>query len=72
MDITRQLRGKQVAAVICNGELLVIQCADRSELRIRWVDDNGETLKGKPVLEGRGLRLQAEGMQELIHLPRSA
>lgn len=72
MDLTRQLRGKQVAHVMTNGNVLVLQMHDGSEILVKWVDDNGETIKGKPVIGSRGVRLRAEGMQDLIHLPAGA
>jgi len=72
MDLTRQLRGKQVAAVMTNGNVLVIQMHDGSEILVKWVDDNGETIKGRPVLGSRGMRMRAEGVRDLIHMPGAA
>lgn len=72
MDLTRQLKGKQVACVVTNGHVLVIQMQDGSEIAVRWVDDNGDTLKGLPVVQSRGFRMRAEGMRDLIHLPAGA
>lgn len=69
MDLTRQLRGREVAWVATNGHVLSIRMHDGSEINVRWVDDNGETLKGKPVVQSRGLRLRCEGIRDLIHLP---
>lgn len=68
--LTSQLRGKEVAAVLCNGSILVIQCHDGSEIRVAWVDDQGNVLKGMPVVEGRGFRIRAERLHELVALPR--
>lgn len=71
MDLTRQLRGKQVAHVASNGSVLSIRMADGAEINVRWVDGNGETCKGLPVVSTRGYRLKAEGIRDLIQLPIS-
>jgi hypothetical protein len=72
MELSNALRGREVAAVICNGHIVVIKCHDGREIRVAWLDENGETVKGTPVLEGHGFRLRAEGIRELIELPHSA
>jgi len=59
MDLTRQLRGKQVVAVLMNGHILSIRTADGAEVNVRWVDENGATLKGRPVIDTRGWRMRA-------------
>ncbi len=69
MDLTRQIKGKEVAEVITNGHLLIIRMKDGSEFQIKWVDDNGDTIKGLPVVGTRGFRLRAEGMRDLMYLP---
>lgn len=70
MDLTRQLRGKKIAAVMSNGHVLALQMEDGSEVLVKWVDDNGEAIKGRPVIGSRGVRLRAEGLRDLIHLPQ--
>jgi hypothetical protein len=67
-DLTRRLRGKQVACVMTNGHVLAIRTEDGAEIRVVWVDDNGNVLKGQPLVQGHGLRLRAEGMRELMNL----
>lgn len=69
MDLTRQLRGKQVAHVATNGSVLSIRMTDGAEINVRWVDGNGETCSGLPVVSARGFRMRADGMRDLINLP---
>jgi hypothetical protein len=70
VDLTQRLRGRQVAAVMTNGNVLAIRCEDGSEILVAWVDENGDPIKGRPVVTGRGLRLRAEGMQDIIASPQ--
>lgn len=70
--LTLRCAGKTVAAVMTNGHLLQLRMTDGSELSIAWADDTGQPLKGKPVLVQAGVRLQARGLQDLIHLPGAA
>jgi hypothetical protein len=70
-DLTRRLRGKQVAAVMTNGHVLAIRTEEGSEIRVVWVDDNGEVIKGRPLVQGSGLRLRAEGMRDIIDLAQA-
>lgn len=51
-----------------NGSVLCIRTEDGAEIRVQWVDDNGNVLKGRPLVEGVGLRLRAEGMKDIINL----
>lgn len=67
MDLTRRLRGKQIACVMTNGSVLCIRTEDGAEIRVKWVDGNGNVLRGMPLVEGSGLRLKAEGMRDIIH-----
>lgn len=69
MDITRRLRGSKVCEASSNGHILVLRLEDGSEIQIIWTDDNGNVLKGRPVLLSSGARLIAKGVHELIHLP---
>lgn len=49
-----------------NGHVLAIRTEDGAEIKVVWVDDNGKVLKGRPVVQGVGLRLRAEGMREIV------
>jgi len=65
-EIGRRIVGKVVAEVSTNGEVLRITSNDGSEIGIVWVDDNGNVLKGKPLIVKHGIRLRAEGMRDII------
>lgn len=69
MDLTRQMRGKEVAHVATNGHVLSIRMHDGAEINVAWVDDNGVPIKGKPVVQSNGWRLRAEGIRDLILHP---
>lgn len=71
-DLTRQLQGKQIAAVLCNGSIVIIQTQCGAEIAIKWVDDNGATIRGKPVIGSKGFRLNARALNDLIYLPAGA
>jgi hypothetical protein len=68
-DLTRQLQGREIAAVLCNGTVVLIQTKDGREIAIKWVDDNGVALKGRPVISQKGLRMKMRGFRDLLHLP---
>lgn len=68
-DITTRIVGKRVAAVLSNGHVLQIRTACGAELEVAWLDDNGLPVKGRPVLTSSGVRLQARGIRDLIHMP---
>ncbi len=70
--LTLRCVGKTLAAVLTNGHVLQLRMTDGSELSIAWADDHGNPIKGKPVLAQSGVRLQARGVQDLIHLPGAA
>ena len=70
-DLTRLLRGKRVAACLTNGHVLSIQLEDGAEILVAWVDDHGEPIKGRPVLQARGWRMRADGLRELIPAPNA-
>jgi hypothetical protein len=65
-DLNRQLKGREVAQVLCNGSVLMIRTTDGLEVPIVWVNDNGELLTGRPVLGRLGRRIICRGMRELI------
>ena len=67
MSITLRLVGKKLRQAVTNGHQLVLQMDDGSEAVVVWVDDNGKTINGKPLLFSTGLRMRAHGMQELIN-----
>lgn len=66
MDLTQRLRGHQVAAVMTNGHVLSIRTESGAEINVVWVDDNGEPIKGRPVVQSRGVRMKVEGFQEIV------
>lgn len=67
MDLTRQLRGREVVAVLTNGSQVCIRTKDGGEIHIVWIDENtGEPVKGRPVIGSRGFRMKLEGMPEII------
>lgn len=68
-DLTRQLQGREIAAVLCNGTTVMIQTKDGREIGIKWVDDNGQSIKGKPVVGQKGFRVNARSMSDLLYLP---
>lgn len=70
-QLTQRLLGKRVAAVLSNGHTLQVRTDCGAEIDIVWVDDNGTPIKGKPVLAGSGVRLQARGIRDLIHFPQA-
>lgn len=69
MDLTRQLRGKEVAYVATKGDVLLIFTAEGDEIAVAWVDENGNSVKGRPIIRQRGKRMFAKP-QDIIHLPR--
>jgi hypothetical protein len=69
MSLTMRLQGKRVAQVMSNGHILSIRCDDGSEFNVAWVDDNGQAIKGRPVVQSRGGRLQAAGLRDLVLHP---
>ena len=68
-DITTRIVGKRIAAVLSNGHVLQLRTACGAELDIVWLDDNGLPVKGRPVIASSGVRPQARGFRDLIHLP---
>lgn len=66
MDLTHRLRGHQIAAVMTNGHVLSVRLENGAEVNIAWVDDNGKAIKGRPVVQSRGMRLKAEGIRDII------
>ena len=68
-DLTRQLQGREIAAVLCNGTVVLIQTTDGREIAIKWVDDNGAAIKGKPVIGQKGFRVNAGRLGDLLYIP---
>lgn len=65
MDLTRQLRGKEVAAVLHNGHILQIRCADGAEINVAWLGEDGKPMKGRPVITTKGWRMRAR-VREIV------
>lgn len=68
-DLTRQLQGREIAAVLCNGTTVLIQTKDGREISIRWVDGNGSALQGKPIIGSKGFRLNCSSFTDLQYGP---
>jgi hypothetical protein len=68
-DLTRQLQGREIAAVLCNGTTVLIQTNDGREVAIRWVDDSGQAIKGKPIVGSKGFRLNCRSFADLQYGP---
>lgn len=68
--LTQRLRGKKVAAVLSNGNVLQIRCEDGSEIDVAWLDDRGLPIRGRPALYTSGARLLAGGMRDIINSPQ--
>jgi len=66
MQVHAQLKGREVEYVATNGHLLVIRCTDGRELQVEWVNDNGEPIRGKPVLRFAGVNVIAR-VKEIDH-----
>ena len=66
MDITKRLRGHEIDMIMTNGNVLSIRLANGAEVNVRWIDHNGEVIKGLPVIETIGLRLNCSGFKELV------
>ena len=64
--INRLVSGQRVAHVLKNPHgLLAIVLENGVEVVVKWVNENGETLKGEPVIESVGHRLNATVMHQL-------
>lgn len=59
-DIHRALKGARIEYCATNGHLLVIRCEDGKEVRVAWVDDNGQPMSGTPVLQFLGSNIIAK------------
>lgn len=71
MDLTRQLKGKEVAYVATQGDVLLIFTNDGDEIAIAWVDEQGVSMKGRPIIRRRGKRLFANP-KDLVLVPQAA
>jgi hypothetical protein len=58
-SLHHQLHGQEIDYVATNGEVLVLRTKNGKELRVAWVNENGEAIKGKPVLMFCGLNVKA-------------
>lgn len=68
-DLTRQLQGKEIVGVYANGITLLVRTRDGAEIAVQWVNENGDPIKGRPVVSKKGFRLNARGLNDLIYLP---
>jgi len=59
-SIHRLVVGRKVEHVITNGHILVIKLDNGMELQVGWANDNGELIKGKPVIKSCGLNVRAK------------
>lgn len=48
--LSNLLYGKQLAEVLKTDQLLVIKCRNGDEIRVAWVNENGEPVKGRPAI----------------------
>lgn len=65
-DLTRQLKGKQIEAVLTNGSLLCIRTADGGEVYVKMVNDNGDTVNGTFVVGSKGFRLRCRQFSDIV------
>jgi hypothetical protein len=58
-SLHHQLAGQEIDYVATNGHILVLRTTTGKELRVAWVNENGEAIKGKPALMFCGLNVKA-------------
>lgn len=63
MELSERMRGERIDMILSNGHVLQIRLGNGHEFNIIWVDDNGNPVKGKPVLTNNGWRLKANASQ---------
>ena len=68
--LTQRFHGRRVRQCETNGHLLAFRLEDNSVVQVAWVDDNGKPIKGRPVVESSGARLNARSLQEMIRMPK--
>lgn len=54
------IHGKQIEEVTRNDTVLVIRCTDGTEVRVAWVNDNGEAVHGHPAIMFAGRNVKAK------------
>lgn len=71
MEISDRLSGRQVEYVLRSENVIAIHCSDGFELRIAWVGEDGQPVKGTPrvVFAGRAIR-RGPPMDEIKRLIR--
>lgn len=62
-QLHRNITGKTVEHVAKTDRLLVIRFTDGCEVRVAWVDGNGEPVKGEPAIAWAGLHVYAKTAQ---------
>jgi hypothetical protein len=68
-DLTRQLQGREIADLSCNGTTLLIRTKCGTDITVRWVDHNGVAIKGKPIIASKGFRLNCRDFSGLVYGP---
>lgn len=48
--LSHMLSGKEIEHVLRSDRLLVIRCTDGTEVRVAWVDGNGDPVTGQPAI----------------------
>ena len=59
-DLHRHIQGKTIGYVAKTDQVLVIHCQDGTEVRVAWVNGNGEPVKGEPAIAFGGLNVLAK------------
>lgn len=59
-QLHRNITGKTVEYVAKNDRLLVIRFTDGSEVRVAWVDVDGNPINGEPAIAFAGLNIMAK------------
>lgn len=64
--MTRLASGQRVSCVLKNPKgLLAIVLENGVEIIVKWVDKNGQTIPGEPVIESVGHRINTSSLHEL-------
>ena len=59
--ITSHLQGREIQALLIDGEWLIIRFTDGHEARIGWQDKSGNQIKGEPFLENLDVKIFISG-----------
>lgn len=68
--------GKTIEGLFANGKALLIRCGDGkggsiADVKIGWVDANGELVEGRPVIIEQGAVIVAHDLADIIN-PKKA